>query len=222
MVWIPKHDELPMALSYLGLVKGITVRDYGDATHAFADFTPGMRIGVRGPYGNTFQLEGERVLAVAGGVGMASLVAAIEGFAQQGAKVTTALGARSAEELLFADRAAAAGEAHIATDDGSRGFHGLVPALAEQLMDRYTFDQVITCGQEKMMELVVNAAIRRNLPIQASLERYMKCGIGICDACAFDDRLVCVDGPVFRGEELAASEDFAKFRRDKTGRRIPT
>jgi dihydroorotate dehydrogenase electron transfer subunit len=72
-----------------------------------------------------------------------------------------------------------------------------------------------------MMQIVLNAAIQRNLPVQASLERYMKCGIGICDACVLDDRLVCVDGPVFSGEELAASEDFGKFRRDKTGRRIP-
>ncbi|MGQ0797760.1 MAG: dihydroorotate dehydrogenase electron transfer subunit [Methanobacteriota archaeon] len=221
MVWIPRCDELPMALSYLGAVKGITVRDYGDATHALMSYAPGQRIGVRGPYGNTFHLEGEKVLAVAGGVGMASLIAAIEGFAQQGAQVTTALGARSAEELLFADRAAAAGETHLATDDGSRGFQGLVPVLAERLMEKYAFDQVITCGQERMMQLVLDAAIRRNLPVQASLERYMKCGIGICDACAFDDRLVCVDGPVFRGEELAASEDFGTFRRDKTGRRIP-
>ena len=221
MVWIPKYDELPMALSYLGPVKGITVRDYGDATHALMAYAPGQRIGVRGPYGDTFRLEGEKVLAVAGGVGMASLIAAIEGFAQQGAQVTTALGARSAEELLFVDRAVAAGETHLATDDGSRGFQGFVPVLAERLMEKYAFDQVITCGQEKMMQLVLNAAIQRNLPVQASLERYMKCGIGICDACVLDDRLVCVDGPVFSGEELAASEDFGKFRRDKTGRRVP-
>src|SRR2546430_2330438 len=52
MVWIPRYDELPMALSHLGAVKGITVRDYGDATHALAAFTAGDRIGVRGPYGN--------------------------------------------------------------------------------------------------------------------------------------------------------------------------
>ena len=221
MVWIPRHDELPMALSYVGAVKGITVRDYGDATHALASFVAGDRIGVRGPYGNTFRLHGDKVLAAAGGVGMASLIAAIEGFAQQGARVTTALGARTAEELLFEERATGAGETHIATDDGSRGFHGLVPTLAERLMEKHPYDLVITCGQEKMMQLVVEAARRREIAIQASLERYMKCGIGICDACALDDRLVCVDGPVFTGEQLAASEEFGTFRRDKSGRRIP-
>ncbi len=221
MVWIPRHDELPMALSYLGPVKGITVRAFGDATKAFQDFKPGDRIGVRGPYGNTFRLEGEKILAVAGGTGMASIIAAIEAFAQQGAHVATAVGARSADELLFVDRASASGEVHVATDDGSRGFNGFVPALAEKLLDKHKFDQVITCGPERMMKMVYDSAVKRGLKIQVSLERYMKCGIGICDACALDDRLVCVDGPVFTGEQLDASEDFGRWRRDKSGRRIP-
>src|SRR2546428_12305215 len=149
MVWIPRYDELPMALSYLGGVKGITVRDYGDATHALAAFNAGDRIGVRGPYGNAFRLEGERILAVGGGSGMASMIAAIEAFAQQGARVVTAVGARTAEELLFVDRANASGGGHIATDDGSRGFAGFAPLLAGKLMDRGAVDQIPTGGPER-------------------------------------------------------------------------
>ncbi len=220
MVWIPRHDELPMALSHVGPVKGITVHAYGDATKALAEFRPGDRIGVRGPYGNTFNLEGHKVLAVAGGTGMASLIAAIEAFAQQGAEVTTAVGARTAEELIFVDRASASGEVHVSTDDGSRGFHGFVPALAERLLEKHTFDQVLTCGPERMMKLVVDLARKRDLKVQASVERYMKCGIGICDACAFDDKLVCVDGPVFTAAQLASSHDFGAYRRTKDGRLV--
>ena len=221
MVWIPRQDELPMALSYLGPVKGITVRDYGDATHVFADFHPGDRVGIRGPYGNAFRLEGEKLLAVGGGSGMASMIAAIEAFAQQGARVVTAVGAKAAEELLFVDRANASGEVHIATDDGSRGFTGFAPALAKKLLDREKFDQVLTCGPEKMMKAVVDLARKWGIPVQASLERYMKCGFGICDACSFDGKLVCLDGPIFNAEQLADSEDFGRFRRDKSGRRVP-
>ncbi len=221
MVWIPRYDELPMALSYLGAVKGITVHDYGDATHALAAFNAGDRIGVRGPYGNTFRLEGEKVLAVGGGSGMASMIAAIEALAQQGANVVTAIGARTAEELLFVDRANGSGEVHIATDDGSRGFHGFVPPLAEKLLDRERFDQILTCGPERMMKPVVDLARKRSIPVQASLERYMKCGIGICDACSLDTKLVCWDGPIFTAEQLDGSEDFGRFRRDKSGRRVP-
>lgn len=220
MVWIPGRDELPMALSYLGPVKGITVHAYGEATKALAEFRPGDRIGVRGPYGNMFKLEGEKVLAVAGGTGMASIIAAIESFAQQGATVTTAVGARTAEELLFVNRASASGEVHVSTDDGSRGFHGFVPALTERLLEKHRFDQILTCGPERMMKLVVDMARTRDIKVQASLERYMKCGIGICDACAFDDKLVCADGPVFTGAHLAGSRDFGAFRRTKDGRRV--
>src|SRR5947209_14901520 len=108
-VWIPRYDGLPMALSHLGTVKGITVRDYGDATHALAAFTAGDRIGVRGPYGNVFRLEGQSVLAVGGGSGMASMIAAIEAFSQQGARVVTAVGAKNAEELPFWDSSTPAG-----------------------------------------------------------------------------------------------------------------
>ncbi len=220
MVWIPRQDELPMALSYLGPVKGITVHAYGDATKALAEFRPGDRIGVRGPYGNTFKLEGQKVLAVAGGTGMASIIAAIEAFAQQGAEMTTAVGARTAEELLFVDRASASGEVHVSTDDGSRGFAGFVPSLADRLLEKHKFDQILTCGPEKMMKIVVEDARKRGIKVQASLERFMKCGFGICDACAFDDQLVCVDGPVFTGAQLATSRDFGAFRRTKDGRRV--
>src|SRR5438046_5183672 len=110
MVWIPRYDELPMALSYLGGVKGITVRDYGDATHALAAFTAGDRIGVRGPYGNVFRLERQSVLAVGGGSGLPSMIAASGAFSQQGARVLAAAGANHAKELLFVERAKAAGE----------------------------------------------------------------------------------------------------------------
>ena len=220
MVWIPRHDELPMALSYLGDPKGITVQAVGDASNAFADFREGQKVGIRGPFGNSFVPRGDRVLFVAGGSGMASVVAAIEAFGRQGLEVATALGAKTADELFFVDRAKAFGEVHVATDDGSRGFHGFATGLAETLMNRGKWDQVVACGPEKMMKKVVDAARARHIPIDASLERYMKCGIGICDACAIDGMLVCVDGPIFTGEQLAAIPEFGAWRRDKSGRRI--
>ena len=221
MVWIPRFNELPMALSYLGEVKGITVHARGEATKALGASKPGDYIGMRGPYGNTFHIEGDKVLFVAGGTGMASLIAAIEAFREAGSEVVTVLAAKSADELIFEERAETCGEVHIATDDGTRGFHGVAPALARKVMDRHKFDMVLTCGPEAMMKAVVDLANERGIPCQASLERYMKCAIGICDACAFDDLLVCRDGPVFTGEQLATSRDFGRFRRDESGRRIP-
>ena len=220
MVWIPRHDELPMALSYLGDPKGITVQAVGDASTAFTDFREGQKVGIRGPFGNSFRPRGARTLFVAGGSGMASLIAAVEAFSRQGVEVATALGAKTANELIFVDRAKAYGAVHVATDDGSHGYHGFATSLAENLLDREKWDQVVTCGPEKMMKKVVDSAAARHVPVDASLERYMKCGIGICDACAIDGKLVCVDGPIFSGEQLAAIPEFGHWRRDKSGRRV--
>ena len=222
MMWIPSHDELPMALSYLDRPKGVTIRAYGDATHALADhWKIGDLIGIRGPYGNGFAIEGKRALAVAGGVGVASVIAAIEAYAEAGKHVESAFGFRSKEEFTFVERAKRAGQVHLATDDGSAGHHGFVTDVAARLLDGGGFDMVLTCGPEVMMKKVVDAANERSVRVQASLERYMKCGIGICDACALDDRIVCVDGPVFWGEGLAKSNDFGRWRRDICGRREP-
>src|SRR3989475_11773573 len=101
MVWSPGHDEVPMALSYLGDLKGITVRAYGDATKALLKMNRGDLIGVRGPYGNTFRLDGLKVLCVAGGVGIASLIAAVEGVSDRGGEVASGLAAETGGGLIF-------------------------------------------------------------------------------------------------------------------------
>src|SRR2546425_9936421 len=119
MVWIPGHDEVPMALSYLGDLKGITVRAYGDATKALLASKPGDWVGVRGPYGNTFRLEGLHGLCVAGGVGIASMIAAVEGFSDRGAQVSTVLAAKTAGAPIFEARCEDAGAVPLATGDGT-------------------------------------------------------------------------------------------------------
>lgn len=221
MLWIPRHDEVPMAYAYLGNPKGITVREYGDATRALAaGAKKGFRIGVRGPYGNSFAIEGRRALVIAGGVGIASVIAAIEAYAGSGIPIETAFGARTREELTSLDRVKACGPVHLATDDGSAGHHGFVTEVAAKLLSDGRFDMILTCGPEVMMKKVVDTANAKGIRVQASLERYMKCGIGICDACALDDKLVCYDGPIFWGEDLAKSEDFGHWRRNISGQRV--
>jgi len=221
MVWVPRHDEVPMALSYVDGLKGFTSHAQGETTNALSEFKAGDRIGIRGPLGNSFDIKGKRILFVAGGTGIASVIAAMEAAAKGGRKVVTALGAKTKDELIFVKRAEKAGEVHLATDDGSEGFSGFASTLGERLLESHKFDQVITCGPEVMMKKIVDAASMKRLPVQASVERFMKCAVGICDACAFGDRLVCVDGPVFSGEFLAGCEDFGRYRRDESGRRVP-
>jgi len=222
MVWLAGVDELPMALSSLGSPKAITVQGLGDATKQMLSLKEGDRLGIRGPYGKPFWLEGERLLLAGGGTGMASLIALVETPPFREAHREIVIGARNKEALLFVDRCRKAGcLVHVATDDGSEGFQGFVPALAEKVLDAGTFDSVYSCGPEIMMKGVFDSARKRGLKVQVSMERRMRCAFGICDACEFGGSLVCADGPVFSGEEIAANPDFCQFRRDKTGRRLP-
>ncbi|MCI4364645.1 MAG: dihydroorotate dehydrogenase electron transfer subunit [Thermoplasmata archaeon] len=223
MVWIPGDDELPMSLSYTeGGSKGVTVKAMGETSRRFLSLRRGTPIGLRGPYGNRFDLSPHRVLVVGGGSGTAVLAPAAERALARGAFVTVALGATRADELLFRDRLRAAGaRVEVATDDGSEGTRGYVTALVSSLLERETFDAIWTCGPEIMMSKVASAASPKGVPVFCSVERHMKCALGMCDACALGPYHVCVDGPVFRADRLTSTEDFARFHRDPSGRRVP-
>jgi len=183
----------------------------------------GDLIGVRGPYGTSFEPLGDRILGVAGGIGVVSIVTAMEEFSRKGFEVITILGARSREELLFVERFERCGESLLCTDDGSVGYHGFTTGKLEELLkeDR-DFDLIITCGPELMMKKVVEIGERYNIPVQVSLERYMKCGIGLCGQCALDDEGLCVcrDGPVFWGDRLRYISELGRYKRDESGGRV--
>lgn len=225
MVWLPGVDEVPMGFSRLHPRAAITVQGLGVATEALRALGPGAMVGARGPLGHGFTLarKGERCLLVGGGNGMAPLAALAEDLVAAGVEVHVAIGARTSRELLFEGRARAAGCARVevATDDGTKGFHGFASALAEGMMGGTDPDRVYTCGPEPMMRKVADACWRIGVPFEASLERYMKCGIGVCDACACGQFLVCRDGPVLDGERLRGVEDFGAFRRGPSGLREP-
>ncbi|NYT05291.1 MAG: dihydroorotate dehydrogenase electron transfer subunit [Methanomicrobiales archaeon] len=213
MVWIPGVDEVPMALSS---ANSITVQKVGDATEALFSLGEGDLLGIKGPLGNGFS-PGKRVLAIAGGIGAAPLLP----LAAAGQATTFLLGARTAEELVFAGTLAGCTDCRVATDDGSRGYHGFVTGLLAGL-DLSAYDSICVCGPEGMMNAVLRmldaagAAARG----QFSLHRYMKCGIGLCGSCCIDPAGLCVcrDGPVFSGSALLESE-FGSYSRDASGRK---
>ncbi len=218
MVWVPGVDEVPMSLSFDKDLKAITVRKIGEGTEALHGLDVGDRIGIRGPYGKGYELEGERVLAVVGGIGGASILPAVTKAVFKGQEVICALGARTLNELLFYDRFKELSEVHVATDDGSAGYHGFVTDIMEDLLK--DIDLVITCGPELMMKRVFKIADNHDIPVQASLERYMKCGIGLCGSCVVDGLRVCVEGPVLKTEELRKLKEFGEYHRSPSGRKV--
>lgn len=222
MVWFPGDDELPMSLSYTGSAsKGVTIKAMGTTSRNVQQVRVGDRIGIRGPYGNRFDLSPRRVLVVGGGSGAAVLAPAAEAAATHGTQLTVALGATQAPELLFRERFERMGaRVEVATDDGSEGTKGFVTSVAERLLAAEPFDAVWTCGPEIMMQKVALAARLLTVPVFCSVERHMKCALGMCDACTLGPFHVCVDGPVFPADRLLPLSEFARSHRDPSGRRV--
>lgn len=193
----------------------------GDCTKVLVGLNKGDSIGIRGPYGRGFELRGRRVLAVVGGTGTSPLVPFCRE-ARDRAEVDVVIGGRTREfVLLRKDFEQAGSQVHVSTDDGSAGFHGRAPDLANQLLDLGRHDGIVTCGPERMMRAVIDEALRRKVSAQASLERWMKCAVGICDACLVDGIRLCREGPVLTSETLAKLDDFGRYERDPSGIRRP-
>ena len=222
MIWIPGVDEIPMSVSEITKdVKAITFRKIGDATHALYHLSPGIKIGVRGPYGNGFKLTGKHLLFVGGGTGIAMLAPAVEQARKRKLKSTVIIGVKTKNELFFEDRLRSCGATVLAsTDDGSKGYKGFASDLSKNILKKEKIDAVFTCGPEPMMKTILSCC--KTIPFQASLERYMKCSIGICGQCCIGKGLrVCLDGPIFDGKTLTKVEDFGVYKRDAAGRKIP-
>ncbi len=218
MIWAPGLDEKPYVISYLEPARlGITVQKRGPfSTHLF-ELKAGDKLGLRGPYGRPFwnledYADSERVALFGGGCGMATMALLHKCLP----KATVVQGSRTASTVLFPDRF----EKHVLfTDDGSAGRLGYPTLWLEEQVEAGLVEMVYTCGPEQMMFALAGICSRHGVGCQVSMERYMKCGIGVCGQCDCDGRLVCKDGPTFGLDDLAAMPSFGHARRDKTGRR---
>jgi len=227
MIWIPGVDEIPMSLSTIGPAPSasITVKKVGEATEALHNLNPGDMIGVRGPYGKGFTLHKGRVMIVAGGSGMSPLHPLLMRLLKIGSEVTLILGAKSKENLLFLNKLLEVSidnfEFVPVTEDGSYGSKGLASEAAGERMEDAQFDMVYACGPEMMMFEVYKLSRMHSIPIEICLERYMRCGMGICGSCGIGKYRVCRDGPVFSTSELVEIEDeFGKYRLSPSGRKV--
>jgi len=223
MVWVPRVNELPMSImiSKESEKAAFTVRKHGPASTGLFNVKVGEQIGIRGPYGNSFDLKEGKILLVGGGTGLVPMMRLLT-FVQPTDDVTVLIGAKSKDEVFFEDLANHLLEKNIhkvivSTDDGSYGEKGFVTDLVEKLVSETHYDGVYTCGPEIMMYKTVHSAHSRNIFVQASLERMMKCGVGICGSCCVGEDLVCRDGTIFDGEHLSKNKEFGYFHRNKAG-----
>ena len=223
MVWIPGTNEIPMSVmvSQEDGKAAFTVRKHGPATIELFSKKVGDQIGIRGPYGNSFTIKQGKLLLVGGGTGLVPLIRLVT-FLKKSDNVTLIMGAKTRVEVFFEGLAAKLleGTNHkviVVTEDGSYGEKGLVTDVMKKLIKENRFDAVYTCGPEKMMYKVVQIASENKTHVEASIERMMKCGIGICGSCCFGDVMACKDGTVFDGLSLLTNREFGHTHRNKAG-----
>ena len=198
-LWIPGLGEKPFS----ALVDDpftLVVIDVGLFTHALMDLPPGTGAYVRGPHGIAVAPpSGARIMAVAGGTGLA----AVYQLARDFGNAEVFAGARSAERLYFVEECQKVAEVHVATDDRSAGFHGLVTELLLQRLQSMDAAELASavfynCGPAPMVHAAeaVQRQFCRPQQIFNAIDYETKCGVGICGACATPEGLrSCVDGP---------------------------
>jgi len=197
-----------------------TIRDVGVVTHALITAPTGTLLGVRGPYGTTWDVSGAAggdVVFVAGGIGLAPMRGAILELISQRdryERVVLLLGVRTPEDILFGDELRTWAHDHgiiveITVDNGQHAWRGKV-GLVTQLIPRAGFDPrnttAFVCGPEVMMGFAASALVDRGVRehrIRMSMERNMKCGVGLCGHCQLRELFICVDGPVLTYDRLA-------------------
>lgn len=198
-----------------------TTRAVGTVTTAMRRLRKGGALGVRGPYGRPWPLAeatGKDVVLVAGGIGLAPLRSALYALAarrREFGRVALLYGARGPEDILFSRQlqrwgAAADMQVFVTVDRATPEWRGNV-GVVTGLIPRAVFDPAnavaLVCGPEVMMRFTAAALRKRGMPedgIYISLERNMKCAVGLCGRCQFGPAFVCKDGPVFVYERVAS------------------
>jgi NAD(P)H-flavin reductase len=196
-----------------------TIRAVGSVTRVMDRLGPGAMLGVRGPYGSAWPVEaaeGRDVVFIAGGLGLAPLRPAIlHVLARRTAygRVTILYGARSPAELLYREqlerwRGRFDCRLDAIVDRAGRDWYGPVGVVTKLIAESKIAaeDAVFVCGPEIMMRFVVRELWQRAIPdesIWVSLERSMKCGVGLCGHCQFGGSFVCKQGPVYRFDRVA-------------------
>lgn len=222
MVYIYGVGEVPISISGDPANQHIithTTRAVGTVTKAMDKMQRGDTLGIRGPYGTPWPVSnanGQDVVFIAGGIGLAPLRPALYeviAHREQYGKVVLLYGTRTPSDVLFRQelenwRARFDLEIYVTVDRAMSGWRGNV-GVVTNLIQRAPFDPQNTiafiCGPEVMMRFTAIELHKRgvdNEQIYISMERNMKCAIGLCGHCQFGHFFVCKDGPVFRYSEV--------------------
>ncbi|MGI6360817.1 MAG: dihydroorotate dehydrogenase electron transfer subunit [Bacillota bacterium] len=181
----------------------------GRGTELLSQMLPGSLMEVMGPIGNGWSIpqKAQKVLVVAGGVGIAPLLDLVKHFFQHKVACTCLWGLQDKEQLFKVEELKLWSDLQVVTEDGSCGEKGYVTLL---LPEEPSYDMVYCCGPQPLMAKVAEWAEKKQQPCQVSLGERMGCGVGTCMGCVCkikegdhqSYKRVCCDGPVFDSREV--------------------
>ena len=221
-VWIPSVDEKPFSVSRVanGLIE-ISVKAYGRFTKELMKRREGDLLGIRGPFGNGFSLN-DNALLIGGGIGIAPLRILGDALQQNNKRFVSLFGAANEHELIFKPDFEEQSKCYFYTDEGSFGKKGLVTDDLLKIIRAEKIEFIYAAGPEIMFVKLKEIIDPLNIPYEFCMERYMKCGIGICGQCVLDDSGIrlCVEGPVLNQDDLKGVTELGMVHRNASGQRI--
>jgi len=224
MLSVPHLGEAAISISSsstaLPLID-LSIRRAGKLTAAVHEMKAGAQVGIRGPFGKPFPVHdfaGRNLLFVAGGIGLAPLKGVIDYCLFQKEleeesvqEMTLLYGSRTPGDIAFQEAIQKwqqrGVDCRLTVDEADGKWQGSVGLVTDLLAGCTITEQTtaLVCGPPIMIRFVIarlSAMGCSDEAIITTLERHMKCGMGICGHCHLDGRLVCVDGPVFTLEQL--------------------
>lgn len=224
MLWIPRLNEKPFSVYQDNEDSfSLTIAKVGEFTFELFKMEEGDKLGYLGPFGKPFEIKGEKIALVGGGYGSAPLTFLANEALKQDINSELIIGAKGKNLLLYLNNKYPEGiNTHYCTDDGSYGFKGFTTDKLQELLKKEKIDCVYTVGPELMMKKVVWICDEFNMDCQISLERYMKCGYGICGSCCVDPLGIrmCMEGPCIDKETAKNITEFGVYHRDGSGKKV--
>ncbi len=207
----PGGERIPLTIADVDRANGtlsLVIQAIGKSTHELTSLNVGEAIqDIAGPLGNpTHLLESGHAVCVGGGVGTAVAYPIAQALAAKGVHVTSVIGGRSKEWVIYEDELRAIGDVIVCTDDGSYGRHGFVTEALKDLCEAGGIDEVFAIGPVPMMRACSELTRPYGIKTTVSLNSIMIDGTGMCGGCrvSIDEKTeyACVDGPEFDGHKV--------------------
>ncbi len=221
MIWLPGIDAKPFSVAWQKKDEfAIGVVEIGKYTKKLCQVKPGDLIGFTGPYGTSYDLKDkEKILVLGGGSGIASVTYLTQRARENNMEVDFLIATKDKGQVIH--------EKWL-EDFGVNVYHRFKDSKYERAWDVFEelsnnqYDAWYACGPELLLKRVVDLSLKKDVECYVSLERYMKCGIGVCGSCCVDPFGICLcqAGPVVSAEFANSITEFGIYHRDASGAKI--